>query len=210
MRITERWKGSRELPSDIQQKLKGLPGLFEREGVSLAYLFGSVAQSRSAQDVDLAILVEDSPAFRLREAIVECLGTERIDLVDLRRASPVLRFEIIRTAQPLWTVDEETLERFELATLHVYRDTHPLRHQQRDYLRRRMGQWSSDGDLIEGRLKELDQVLTELSRYRNVAREQFRADLSQRWIIERGLIAAASIIFDVADHILAGHYGLYP
>ena len=42
-----------------------------------------------------------------------------------------------------------------------------------------------------------------------MAREQFRADLSQRWIIERGLIAAASIIFDVADRILAGHYGLY-
>lgn len=65
-------------------------------------------------------------------------------------------------------------------------------------------------DVIEGRLKELDQVLTELNRYWNVACEQFRADLSQRWIIERGLIAAASIIFDVADHILAGHYGLYP
>lgn len=145
MSIAERWKGFRELPSDIEQKLKGLPDLLEREGVSLAYLFGSIAQGRSGQDVDLAIMVEDGPAFRLREDIVEWLGTERIDLVDLRRASPVLRFEIIRTGHPLWAVDEDTLERFELATLQAYRDTHPLRHQQRYYLRRRMGQWSSDG-----------------------------------------------------------------
>ncbi len=27
--------------------------------------------------------------------------------------------------------------------------------------------------------------------------------------MERGLIAAASVIFDVTDHILAGHFGLY-
>jgi uncharacterized protein YutE (UPF0331/DUF86 family) len=36
-----------------------------------------------------------------------------------------------------------------------------------------------------------------------------RSDLSQRWIIERGMIAAASIIFDIADHILAGYFNLY-
>lgn len=39
--------------------------------------------------------------------------------------------------------------------------------------------------------------------------ERFEADLSQQWIIERGLIAAASVIFDIADHILAGQFGLY-
>jgi uncharacterized protein YutE (UPF0331/DUF86 family) len=33
--------------------------------------------------------------------------------------------------------------------------------------------------------------------------------LSQRWIIERGLIAAASLILDVADHILVGQFGVH-
>jgi uncharacterized protein YutE (UPF0331/DUF86 family) len=64
-------------------------------------------------------------------------------------------------------------------------------------------------EAIEERLKELDEILQELNRYRGVAWEKFQTDLSQRWIIERGLIAAASTVFDIADHILVGHFGLY-
>jgi uncharacterized protein YutE (UPF0331/DUF86 family) len=63
--------------------------------------------------------------------------------------------------------------------------------------------------MVEERLKELDTILEELSRYRNLEEEDLAAQLSQRWIIERGLIAAAAIVFDIADHILAGHFGLY-
>lgn len=36
-----------------------------------------------------------------------------------------------------------------------------------------------------------------------------RADLSKRWILERGLIAAATLILDIAEHILSGHFGVY-
>ena len=143
MGIAERWKRFRELPADIEQALEQLCPLFEREGVELAYLFGSLSQGRKGDDVDLAILVHDGPAFRLREAIVEYLGTERVDLVDLRDASPALRFEILRTGHPLYAADEEMQRRFELATLRLYRDTHPLRRRQREYLQRRMAQWSS-------------------------------------------------------------------
>ena len=63
--------------------------------------------------------------------------------------------------------------------------------------------------VIQERLKELQEILRELSRYRDVTLDEFQLDLSQRWIIERGLIAAASIVFDIADHILAGHFGHY-
>jgi predicted nucleotidyltransferase len=136
--IAERWKKFRDLPPDIREALGRLPSLFEREGVLLAYLFGSLSRGQAGQDVDLAILVHDAPAFRLREAIADCLGTQRVDLVDLRHASPVLRFEILRTGHPIYVADEETQERFEMATLHLYRDTHPLRRQQMAYLKRRM------------------------------------------------------------------------
>ena len=64
-------------------------------------------------------------------------------------------------------------------------------------------------EAIEERLKELDEILQELAKFRDITWEAFRTSLSQRWIIERGLIAAASVIFDVADHILAGHFGFY-
>lgn len=64
-------------------------------------------------------------------------------------------------------------------------------------------------EAIEERLKEFNQILQELRKYRNIPVEMLRSNLSQRWIIERGMIAAASIIFDIADHILAGCFNLY-
>ncbi|GAB4541557.1 MAG: hypothetical protein Kow0063_32490 [Anaerolineae bacterium] len=64
-------------------------------------------------------------------------------------------------------------------------------------------------ETIEQRLKELDEILQELVKYREIELEVLRREVGQRWILERGLIAAATIIFDVADHILAGHFGIY-
>ncbi len=64
-------------------------------------------------------------------------------------------------------------------------------------------------EAVEERLKELDEILQELSKYREVNWDAFRSDLSQRWVVERGLIAAVSVIFDVANHVLTGHFGFY-
>ena len=143
MSIPERWTKFRQLPPNINQKLTRLIPLFEKEGVLLAYLFGSLGRGQAGHDVDLAILTRDRPAFRLRAAITDRLETERVDLVDLQRASPVLRFEILRTGQLLYAAAPVYSERFELATLRLYRDTAWLRRRQREYLRERMEQWSS-------------------------------------------------------------------
>jgi uncharacterized protein YutE (UPF0331/DUF86 family) len=51
--------------------------------------------------------------------------------------------------------------------------------------------------------------LLELRKYEDLTWDEFIKSLSQRWIIERGLMAAAAMIFEVADHILAGHFGQY-
>ena len=143
MSIPERWTKFRQLPPNINQKLTRLIPLFEKEGVLLAYLFGSLGRGQAGHDVDLAILTRDRPAFRLRAAITDRLETERVDLVDLQRASPVLRFEILRTGQLLYAADLALSEQFELSTLRLYRDTAWLRRRQREYLRERMEQWSS-------------------------------------------------------------------
>jgi hypothetical protein len=144
MSISERWARVRQLPPDIKQKLPQLIPLFEREEVQLAYLFGSLSQDKRAQDVDLAILTQNQPAFHLREVITDCLNTERVDLVDLRNASPVLRFEILRTGQLLYAANEMLSEQFELDTLRLYKDTAWLRRHQETFLKERMKQWSSD------------------------------------------------------------------
>jgi len=64
-------------------------------------------------------------------------------------------------------------------------------------------------EAIEERFKELDTIMQELGKYGDISWDAFNSSLSQQWIVERGLIAAASVIFDVADHILAGHFGDY-
>lgn len=62
---------------------------------------------------------------------------------------------------------------------------------------------------ITERLKQLDRILNELHRHDDLTLADLQQDLSQRWIIERGLIAAAALILDIADHILSGEFGLY-
>jgi len=142
----ERWKRFEELPDDVRDRLERLPELLARRSVLLAYVFGSLAENETPpdppEDVDLALLVEGEPVHALRTDLEGALGTRRLDLVDLRRASPVLRFHVIRDGHLLYARDDEVLNRFELDTLHVYRDTAPLRRRHRRMLRERMDTWS--------------------------------------------------------------------
>lgn len=85
----ERWRRFEELPAEVGDRLEALPGLLEARSVRLAYVFGSMAgDDGDAGDVDLAILTESEPAYTLRADLEKALGTRRLDLVDLRRASP--------------------------------------------------------------------------------------------------------------------------
>jgi predicted nucleotidyltransferase len=149
MAIPERWKGHRPLPPEIKSSLEELTPIFEREGVILAYIFGSLAKTgdaagRGPQDVDLALLTREKPVWKLWDEIADALGTDRLDIVDLRRASPVLLFEIVRTGRPIYASDKAAREAFVLDVLHLYRDTAPLRRRQRAALKRRIDRWCEE------------------------------------------------------------------
>lgn len=64
-------------------------------------------------------------------------------------------------------------------------------------------------EVVNLRLKELDTILQELEKYKNIDPEALRTNLSQRWIIERGLQAGAELIFEIGDHILSSHFSHY-
>ena len=133
----------------ISGTLEKLTPIFEREGVLLAYLFGSLAKAdevggREPHDVDLALLTKEEPAWKLWDDISLALGTERLDIVDLKKASPVLLFEIIRSGRLIYSSDDAARERFVLNVLHLYRDTAPLRRRQRTALKRRMDRWCEE------------------------------------------------------------------
>lgn len=59
------------------------------------------------------------------------------------------------------------------------------------------------------RLERLDQIVTELNQYTGLTYSQYSAELRHQWVIERGLIAAAGVILDIAEHIMVAHYGEY-
>ena len=64
-------------------------------------------------------------------------------------------------------------------------------------------------EIVLERLKQIDTSLEELSLYQHKSPEDIGASLSLRWTVERGLIALANLVFDVADHVLSGHFGIY-
>ncbi|MFQ5399998.1 MAG: nucleotidyltransferase domain-containing protein [Anaerolineae bacterium] len=145
MGTADKWHRFRELPADIQTRLQQLPALFAREGVLLTYLFGSLARAETGQDVDLALLMpEEKRPYRLHQPIADTLGIERLDIIDLRRASPVLRYEIISTGLCIYAADDDIQLDCELKWLREYRDTAWLRRRQDGLLAERMKQWSSD------------------------------------------------------------------
>lgn len=69
-----------------------------------------------------------------------------------------------------------------------------------------------DRRTVERRLAELDEVLAELEAQEDdgLGPGDLEGDLSRRWSVERGLLAAANLVFDVANHVLAGHFSAHP
>lgn len=65
-------------------------------------------------------------------------------------------------------------------------------------------------DAVRERLQLLEEVTAELQRQPAATGDELARDVPRRWIMERGLIAAANLIFDITDHILAGHFHAHP
>ena len=144
MGSTEKWKGFASLSPTIQSTLKRLPELLSATDVRLVYLFGSLAKGKMGNDVDLAILTKNSPPYSFRDELTAFFGTERLDIVDLNRASPAFCFEIIRSGRLLYAADQEVQLQFELGVVRQYHDTAYLRQKQEEVLRRRLAAWSSN------------------------------------------------------------------
>lgn len=65
-------------------------------------------------------------------------------------------------------------------------------------------------EVVRERLRLLEETAAELERQPRGTGEELARDVPRRWILERGLIAGANLLFDVTDHILAGHFQSHP
>jgi uncharacterized protein YutE (UPF0331/DUF86 family) len=66
-----------------------------------------------------------------------------------------------------------------------------------------------DGDLLRRKLAELSEYVTQVSEYRDLTAERYRADWKTQRIIERTLQMAIEACLDVASHVLTDR-GLRP
>lgn len=97
----------------------------KRNDLLLVYLFGSVAKGRerSDSDVDVAFLAKGSPddltRFQLRTELA-CLLNREVDLIDLRKASEVLKVQVIGSGKIILVSDPIARAYFEMYALSDY------------------------------------------------------------------------------------------
>lgn len=110
-----------------------LAPLFNEEGLQLVLLFGSVAigKENPKSDIDLGFLFDnDIDLLFLTTRVIQLLRTDRVDVVDLRRASPLLRYSAIRTGKVLFERIPGLFNTFQSLIFRIYIDTKKLREAQ--------------------------------------------------------------------------------
>src|SRR3990170_2287583 len=102
--------------AEVAARLDDLP--LSMPALDLLVLFGSTVKGRrrAGSDLDAVYL-----------ALAGRLGTGRLDLVDLRRAGPVLAFEIARSGRLLFERRPGTFREFQSLASRRYCDTAKLR-----------------------------------------------------------------------------------
>lgn len=110
--------------------------------VLVACLFGSRArdEGRESSDVDMALLTEElSPEeyATISRTVAYTLGTERVDVVLLNKASPTFRFRVISEGWGFYYRDAQTENRFEQRVMKEHWDKDFLRRNNIRYYARR-------------------------------------------------------------------------
>lgn len=104
--------------------------LFNRADLQMVLLFGShaVGEARHDSDIDLALL-GDRPLdlVSLTTEMIRLLKQSRVDLVDLRRASPLLLMEVVRKGILLYERTPGSYLEFCSLAVRRYIDTKKLR-----------------------------------------------------------------------------------
>ncbi len=210
MGVRERYGRQPPLPSDVAHRLEGSAALFRRHPVRLAYLFGSLARGDpGAADVDLAVLPDEGLSWHLLYAeLSETLGTDRLDLLDLRLAPPYLKAEILQSGRCLFARSEAEREAFERSARAVARDEALRIRIQAHRARWGIAPMPLRTDFLWSALLELERIAEAMEAYRSLTAHDLEGDLHRRWAAERGLIAGLNLIFQIADHILVNRFHL--
>jgi predicted nucleotidyltransferase len=101
----------------------------QHEGLRLLVLFGSRARgdSHARSDWDFGYLGDERvDPVTLVAALVDSLGTDRVDLTDLARAGALLRYRAAAEGHPVYAADPAAFEDFWLEAVSFWCDAAPI------------------------------------------------------------------------------------
>ncbi len=110
-------------PAELCERLSMDPSAAE---LRLAVLHGSRARADAAEgsDWDIGVLADDPPDLpTLSATLTQILGTDEVDVVDLRRTSALLRYRAARDGIPLLERPSGEFQRFQLEAVQFWCDT---------------------------------------------------------------------------------------
>lgn len=115
--------------------------LSQQTGIVAGYCFGSQARRDcpAPRDIDIAVLAGQrlclDELLSLRRDLSLLLNSDRLDVVDLLAAGPVLRRNVVAANMRFFCRDEHAANEFELRALAEYRDSAYRRRMQLELLR---------------------------------------------------------------------------
>ncbi|HXR66398.1 MAG TPA: HepT-like ribonuclease domain-containing protein [Ktedonobacteraceae bacterium] len=201
---------------NLFEKQSQLNQLFAQSPVNAAYLAGSLS-NRTAfghlVDVDIAILLMEQIKsdqfldYRLYffSELARRLDSDSIDVVILNQASLLLKSQVIRYGQILFSRDEKSRISFETRAVMDYLDFKKFDEVQNQALSRRLaGQvLPVDKDLLARHLKALRESLVILRDLGKSPREEFIADFHIYALAERYLQSAIEACLHICSVLVA-------
>ncbi len=205
---------------NLFEKQARLNQLFAQSPVNAAYLAGSLSSRASfgqLNDVDVAILLMDQiksdqfldyQLFFLSE-LANRLKSDSIDVVILNQASLLLKLQVIKYGQILFSRDEKRRISFEAKAVMDYLDFKKFDEIQHQALSRRIyGQMLPlDQELVQHWLKLLRQAVSILQALCETGRAEFTADFHVYGLAERYLQLAIEACLSICATFIAS-YGL--
>ncbi len=116
------------------------------KGLIALYLFGSAARGETSKlsDIDVAVLlpedVKDYFDTRLQMTLdlMSLLSADKIDLVILNQAPPLLKYQVVTGGKVLHSRDDKARQRFENRAILEYLDFKPILELRFEYLKSRL------------------------------------------------------------------------
>ncbi len=205
---------------DLFAKQSRLNQLFAQSPVNAAYLAGTLSNRTSfgqLTDVDIAILLMDQIKgdqfldYQLYffSELAKRLETDTIDVVILNQASLLLKLQVIKYGQILFTRDEKQRISFETRAVMDYLDFKKFDEIQNQALSRRLhGQMLPlDKEVVQGKLKQLREAVDILRDLGKTEREEFTSNYRVYGLAERYLQLAIEACLHLCSTLVAS-FGL--